>query len=31
MLSNHWVVPDFYPVGFIANGVRLTARGREAF
>ena len=27
MLSNAWTVPDFYPIGFIPNGVRLTAYG----
>jgi NADPH:quinone reductase-like Zn-dependent oxidoreductase len=30
MLSNEWTVPDFYPIGFIPNGVRLTAYGGEA-
>lgn len=30
MLSNEWIVPDFYPIGFIPNGVRLTAYGGEA-
>jgi NADPH:quinone reductase-like Zn-dependent oxidoreductase len=23
-LSNEWIVPDFYPAGFLPNGVRLT-------
>jgi NADPH2:quinone reductase len=30
MLSNEWIVPDFYPIGYIPNGVRLTAYGGEA-
>jgi NADPH:quinone reductase-like Zn-dependent oxidoreductase len=30
MLSNQWTVPDFYPIGYIPNGVRLTAYGGEA-
>jgi NADPH2:quinone reductase len=30
MLSNRWTVPDFYPIDFIPNGVRLTAYGGEA-
>jgi NADPH:quinone reductase len=30
MLSNEWTVPDFYPIDFIPNGVRLTAYGGEA-
>jgi NADPH:quinone reductase-like Zn-dependent oxidoreductase len=30
MLSNEWTVPDFYPIGYIPNGVRLTAYGGEA-
>ena len=30
MLSNQWVVRDFYPIGYIPNGVRLTAYGGEA-
>jgi NADPH:quinone reductase len=25
MLSNVWTVPDFYPIGYLPNGVRLTA------
>jgi len=25
MLSNEWTVKDFYPIGYIPNGVRLTA------
>jgi NADPH:quinone reductase-like Zn-dependent oxidoreductase len=30
MLSNEWTLPDFYPIGYIPNGVRLTAYGGEA-
>jgi NADPH:quinone reductase-like Zn-dependent oxidoreductase len=30
MLSNEWTVPDFYPIGYIPNGVRLTGYGGEA-
>jgi NADPH:quinone reductase len=30
MLSNQWTIPDFYPIDFIPNGVRLTAYGGEA-
>jgi NADPH:quinone reductase-like Zn-dependent oxidoreductase len=30
MLSNDWTVKDFYPIGYIPNGVRLTAYGGEA-
>jgi NADPH:quinone reductase-like Zn-dependent oxidoreductase len=29
-LSNDWVVPDFYPTGYIPSGVRLTGYGGEA-
>ena len=25
MLSNQWTVPDFYPIGYLPTGVRLTA------
>ncbi|MGJ6979238.1 zinc-binding alcohol dehydrogenase family protein [Aestuariimicrobium soli] len=25
MLSNQWTVPDFYPIGYLPRGVRLTA------
>jgi NADPH2:quinone reductase len=25
MLSNHWTVPDFYPIDYLPRGVRLTA------
>jgi NADPH:quinone reductase len=27
MLSNQWVVPDFYPIDYLPRGVRLTAYG----
>lgn len=30
MVSNEWTVRDFYPIGYIPNGVRLTAYGGEA-
>jgi NADPH2:quinone reductase len=30
LVSNQWVVPDFYPIGYIPSGVRLTAYGGEA-
>ncbi|MFH8933114.1 zinc-binding dehydrogenase [Streptomyces griseosporeus] len=30
MLSNEWTVPDFYPIGYLPTGVRLTAYGGEA-
>jgi NADPH:quinone reductase-like Zn-dependent oxidoreductase len=30
MVSNAWIVPDFYPLAYIPNGVRLTAYGGEA-
>jgi NADPH:quinone reductase-like Zn-dependent oxidoreductase len=30
MLSDVWTVPDFYPIDFLANGVRLTAYSGEA-
>ena len=30
MLSNEWTVPDFYPIGYIPTGVRLTGYGGEA-
>jgi NADPH:quinone reductase-like Zn-dependent oxidoreductase len=30
MLSNQWTVPDFYPIGYIPSGVRLTAYGGDA-
>src|SRR4029453_11919960 len=29
-LSNEWIVPDFYPTGFLPNGVRLTGYGGDA-
>jgi NADPH2:quinone reductase len=30
MLSNEWTVPDFYPIGYIPTGVRLTSYGGDA-
>ncbi|HEX8618285.1 MAG TPA: zinc-binding dehydrogenase [Thermoanaerobaculia bacterium] len=30
MVSDEWIVRDFYPIGYIPNGVRLTAYGGEA-
>jgi NADPH2:quinone reductase len=30
MLSNEWIVKDFYPIEYIPRGVRLTAYGGEA-
>jgi NADPH2:quinone reductase len=30
MLSDEWTVPDFYPIGYLPKGVRLTAYGGEA-
>jgi NADPH:quinone reductase len=30
MLSNQWTVRDFYPIGYLPAGVRLTAYGGEA-
>jgi NADPH:quinone reductase-like Zn-dependent oxidoreductase len=30
MLSNQWIVRDFYPIGYLPRGVRLTAYGGEA-
>ena len=30
MLSNEWIVKDFYPIAYLANGVRLTAYGGDA-
>lgn len=30
MLSNQWVVHDFYPIAYLPRGVRLTAYGGEA-
>ncbi len=30
MLSNEWIVKDFYPIGYLPTGVRLTAYGGEA-
>jgi NADPH:quinone reductase len=30
MLSNEWIVMNFYPIAYIPNGVRLTAYGGES-
>jgi NADPH:quinone reductase-like Zn-dependent oxidoreductase len=30
MLSNEWVVKEFYPIGYLPTGVRLTAYGGDA-
>ncbi|MGI5402543.1 zinc-binding alcohol dehydrogenase family protein [Streptomyces sp. CA-135486] len=30
MLSNQWTVPDFYPIGYIPSGVRLTGYSGDA-
>ncbi len=30
MLSNEWIVRDFYPIDYLPSGVRLTAYGGEA-
>jgi NADPH:quinone reductase-like Zn-dependent oxidoreductase len=30
LLSNQWTIPDFYPIGYLPSGVRLTAYGGEA-
>lgn len=30
MLSNRWIIEDFYPIAFIPTGVRLTAYGGDA-
>jgi NADPH:quinone reductase len=30
MLSNQWTVPDFYPIGYLPRGVRLSAYGGDA-
>jgi len=30
MLSNEWIVKDFYPIDYLPNGVRLSAYGGEA-
>lgn len=30
MLSNQWTVPDFYPIGYLPRGVRLSAYGGGA-
>ncbi|WNV92082.1 zinc-binding alcohol dehydrogenase family protein [Umezawaea sp. Da 62-37] len=30
MLSNEWIVPDFYPIGYLPRGVRLSGYGGDA-
>jgi NADPH:quinone reductase-like Zn-dependent oxidoreductase len=30
MLSDHWTIPDFYPMDWLPNGVRLTAYSGES-
>ncbi|HJV15388.1 MAG TPA: zinc-binding alcohol dehydrogenase family protein [Propionibacteriaceae bacterium] len=30
MLSNEWIIPDFYPIDYIPHGVRLTSYAGEA-
>lgn len=30
MLSDHWAIPEFYPMAWLPNGVRLTAYSGEA-
>lgn len=30
MLSNQWIVPNFYPIAYLPNGVRLTAYGGDS-
>lgn len=30
MLSDEWTIPDFYPIGYLPNGVRLTGYGGES-
>ncbi|HEX6354922.1 alcohol dehydrogenase catalytic domain-containing protein [Actinophytocola sp.] len=30
MLSNQWTIPDFYPIGYLPDGVRLSAYSGEA-
>lgn len=30
MLSNQWIVPNFYPIAYLPKGVRLTAYGGES-
>lgn len=30
MLSDQWTIPDFYPMSYLPNGVRLTAYGGES-
>jgi NADPH:quinone reductase len=30
MLSNEWIIPDFYPIAYLPHGVRLSAYGGDA-
>lgn len=30
ILSNEWIVPDFYPISYLPSGVRLTAYGGDS-
>ena len=30
MLSDHWTIPEFYPMDWLPNGVRLTAYSGDA-
>jgi NADPH2:quinone reductase len=30
MLANEWIVPNFYPIGYLPKGLRLTAYGGES-
>jgi NADPH:quinone reductase-like Zn-dependent oxidoreductase len=30
MLSNEWIVPNFYPIAYLPKGVRLTAYGGDS-
>jgi len=30
ILSNQWILPDFYPIGYLPNGVRLAAYGGDS-
>jgi NADPH:quinone reductase-like Zn-dependent oxidoreductase len=30
MLSNQWIVPNFYPIAYLPKGVRLAAYGGES-
>ncbi|MFD7155485.1 hypothetical protein ACFV9C_12850 [Kribbella sp. NPDC059898] len=29
-MSDAWTIPEFYPIGYLPNGVRLTAHGGES-